>query len=143
MYSHNPQIHGSCHPLLFPVPPHNEGHPSGEVLATLASTFLRLLANLGKFSCLGGRPAQALQQAGFPQSGPGWLRPRISLGFSYTHTFGTGALGTPHARLVHPVHEQFQPASNLWWVRSPHQAWDQRNCLHWINHQVDNSHPGS
>ena len=74
MYSHNPQIHGSCHPLLFPVPPHNEGHPSGEVLATLASTFLRLLANLGKFSCLGGRPAQALQQAGFPQSWSGWLR---------------------------------------------------------------------
>ena len=45
-----------------------------------------------------------------------------------------GELGTPHARPVHEVHEQLQPAGDLWWIWGSHQAGDQGG--HHMRHRL-------
>ena len=52
--------------VLLPVPAHQPGRLTGQVLATLAPRVQHVLGHLGQLACLGGGPAQALQQAGLP-----------------------------------------------------------------------------
>ena len=62
----NIQVDGRRHWLLLLIPNDNKGDSRRKVVETVASTLLRLLADLGQLTCLGGGPAQTLQQACLP-----------------------------------------------------------------------------
>ena len=62
----NIQVDDRRHLLFLLVPNHNKGDTRRKVVETLASSLLGLLADLGQLTCLGGGPAQTLQQACLP-----------------------------------------------------------------------------